>query len=107
MPEARSEVGEARRPILLNNEPLAFRYRPANASLQRFDIEAGLDLKGLVEKSRDREELLGDTGEFPLSPAFGKCVHDQGIELGVLRFLHPMMLEQALEQGIDPTGIAD
>ena len=61
-------------------------------------MNAGLGLQAAVEEAADLEEVVDRLVDLGFAAAFGERVDDQSVELGVLRFLDPVMLQQALEQ---------
>ena len=64
-------------------------------------------MRPLVEEGADLEELVDRLVDLGLAAAFGERVDDQRVELGVLRFLDPVMLQQALEQRVEVAVVAD
>ena len=57
--------------------------------------------KGRVEHAADLEILLDGALDLVRGPVLDQCLHHQDIELGVLRLLHPMVLQEALELRIE------
>src|SRR5918997_1459043 len=99
--QAGADEGPARRLMLLRLDRLAVVELAPDRRLQRVEVEPGLRREAVVEEAADLEELVHRAVDFFFGAALGQRVDDQRIELGVLRFLDPVMPQQALEQGVD------
>ena len=75
--------------------------------LERIEIEAGLGLEAVVEKSANLEEFVNRLVDLLLGAPFGERLDDQGIELRVLSLFLPMVEHQALEERVDVAVVAD
>src|SRR5687767_7250152 len=109
MDHARAEIGPPERLMLLGLQMLA----PLGAELaagrgfEGVEVERGLGREAAVEEGADLE-IAVDRGLDPgLVAALGERFDHQRVELGVLRLLHPVMLEKALEQRVEPAVVAD
>ena len=104
---ARADVGPARGLVLLGQDRSAVRERAADGFLKRVEVEHRLLFQAVVEELADLEELVDRLVDLLFAAALGQRIDDQGIELGVLRFFHPVMLHQALEQRVEVAVVAD
>src|SRR5688572_10017690 len=75
--------------------------------LECVEIERRLGLQAAVEELRDREDVVDGLIDLGLAASFGKRIHDQSVELRVLRFVDPVMLEQTLEERVDVAVVLD
>jgi len=84
---ARADVGPARRLVLLGDDRAAVFELAADHFLERVEVEVGLGGEAGVEERADLEEFVDRLIDLGLGAALAERVDDQGVELGVLRFL--------------------
>src|SRR4051794_30861900 len=71
------------------------------------EVEARLLLQAVVDEEDDLEQFVDRSVDLLVRAAFGERRDDQRIEFRMLRFLHPVMAKEALEQRIDIAVVAD
>ena len=84
--------------MLLRDDLVAVGELAADRPLQRIHVELACG-QALVEEAADLEEFVDRLVDLLLGAAFGERVDDQGVELGVLRLLHPVMRIRLLNSG--------
>ena len=104
---AGADVGPARGLVLLRLDLGAVLELAADHFLERVEVESRLGLEAAVEELADLEEFVDRLLDLVLGASFGKRIDDQSVELRVLRFLHPVILHQALEQRIEVAVVLD
>src|SRR5215471_16997098 len=77
---------------------------PSRAA-QVFQIELGLLAKPVVEEAADLQVLIQSFFQLSFAAPFGQRFDHQSVEFGVLRFFHPVMLEQALELRVESSVV--
>jgi hypothetical protein len=75
--------------------------RAAGHALERFEIELRLARQRALEQRQDALVVGDPLTDLGRAEPPGDLVRDQRIELGVLRFLEPVVVKQALEQRIE------
>src|SRR5215204_1381076 len=107
MHHARTDIGPTGGLMLLRKDHIAILELAADGFLESVEVEPSLGAEALVEKAADLEELVDRLIDLLFAAIFGERIDDQGVELGVLRLLHPVMLHQALEERIKVTVVPD
>src|SRR3954468_5167698 len=74
---------------------------PAGCKLESFQVELYLLFQTVIQKSADRKKLIDASCDVLGRETISKELDHQGIELGVVRFLDPVVFEHVLEQRID------
>jgi hypothetical protein len=75
--------------------------RAAGHAFERFEIELRLACERALEQRQDALVVGDPLTDLGRAEASGDLVRDQRIELCVLRFLEPVVVEQAFEQRIE------
>jgi len=87
--------------------PLMVRQPAADGPFQRFEVQTRLLGKPRIKECADLEILLQPGCDVLRRAALGERFEHQAIELGVLRLLDPVMLEQTLKLWIEILVVLD
>src|SRR5262249_20369214 len=109
MCHARAQVGPAIRLMLNLHEflTLDFRQLAARGAHETFHIELGLHANPAVEKAADLNVLFDRAFDLAGAAPLGQRLDHQRIKLSVLRLLHPVVSEQALELSVQVLVVLD
>src|SRR5215813_15105030 len=73
---------------------------PSNRFREARDVELNLRAQAAIEQFSDRHVVLDSELDLLRRQRAGELVNDQGVQLRVLRFLEPVVLEQAAEKRV-------